>query len=499
LTNIRARLTRGSLWIASAKIVNNGLLAISTIVLARLLVPDDFGIVALAGSFIAIATAFTELSLGSALINVKDPDDDHYHTVWTLGLIRALLIAACICLAANTIAFSVGDMRLEPVLYVLSLSLAISGLASSRLALLERNLEFKQAFTLSLFSNTMAFLVSLSLALIWKNYWALVIGALAGQLGRIVASFMVAPYLPKFRWNRLPDLWRFSVWLSFSQIVSTLNYRSDQLIVGWHLGRTELGYYTVGGTLAQLPGREIVAPLTATLFPALSLLRDDPSRLRAGYVRAQTLVTAIALPMTALVAAFASPAVVLFMGDQWIGAIVVVQAVAAITAFETLGSLVAPLAMAKGHTQTLFQRDLAKLVIRLPLIIAGLVFGGFIGLLLGRSIAGLTGVLIDMHLIRRIADLSITQQFIINSRSIIATAVAVTAAIFLQYVFIAPPDFLAQLLRLFCLGFLSLIIFLASAWFLWHLSGYPEGPESEFKKPLNYALERSKQALFRSR
>jgi O-antigen/teichoic acid export membrane protein len=251
------------------------------------------------------------------------------------------------------------------------------------------------------------------------------------------------------------------------------------LIVGWHLGRAELGFYSVGGRLAQTPGREIVAPLTATLFPALSLLRDSPERLQAGYVRAQTVVTAVALPVTVLVAVFASPLVLLLMGPRWLGAVPVIQAVASITAFESLGSLVGPLAMAKGQTDVLFRRDVLKLALRLPLILTGVVFGGFLGLLAGRALAGILGVLLDMTLVRSIARLSLFRQFWVNRRSLAATMAMAGTATLLQSAYPLPDEYAQQLLRLAVLGIASIAAFAGTTGLLWWISGLHDGPERE--------------------
>lgn len=486
---IRERLARASFWLAAARLMSGVLSAAGTLILARLLVPADFGIVALAASFVAVASSLTELSLGSALINVAEPETDHLDTVWTLNLARAVILAASFCLAAHPLALLVGDPRLEPVLYVMSLGLALTGMTSPRLSLLERDLHFRQTFTLTFFSTLAGFAVSVALGLIFRSYWALVAGTLAGQAVRVAASFAVAPYLPRIGWRRARELWRFSAWLSLSQIASTLNYRADQLIVGWHLGRAELGFYTVGGQLAQLPGREVVAPLTASLFPALSIVRGDAERARSGYLRAQTLVTAAALPLTMLVALFAQPLVLLLMGPKWLGAVVVIQFVAAATAFETLGSLVGPLAMAHGQTRVLFRRDMLKLCLRLPLIVGGLLTNGFLGLLAGRSLAGVLGIFIDMALVRTITDLSLGAQLWANRRCLLATAVMALVAIGLQGLVPVPETTLGQALRLTALAGASLAMMLLTTLLLWRGAGFSEGPEREVMELTHSALK----------
>lgn len=476
---MRDRLAQASFWLASAKFLNNFLSAFSTIILAWILVPEDFGIVALASAFILVASSVTELSLGEALINVEKPEHAHLHTVWTLSILRSLLVSLVLSAAAHPVAVAAHDLRIEPVLYVLLAGLGISGFTSPRLAMLERNLQFKQAFALSLASNTVTFAVTIILALVFRNYWAIALGSVAGQIGKVIASYLIAPYGPRLSWSKAQELWRFSVWLSLSQIVSTLNYRADQLMVGWMLGRAELGYYTVGGRIAQTPGREVVAPLTATLYPALVMLRDDRDRLLRGYVRAQTLVTFIALPVTSLVALFAHPTIRFLLGEHWMGAVLVIQTVAASTAFETLGGIVTPLAMAQGQTDVLFRRDLLKLCLRLPMILVGLVLGGLTGLLIARSAAGLLSALIDILLVKSLIGLSLLRQLRHNMRCLTATAAMAVMAIVMQEIV---PDVASrglQFARLALLGTSSVAVFVLVAALLWRASRYDDGPEGE--------------------
>ena len=113
------------------------------------------------------------------------------------------------------------------------------------------------------------------------------------------------------------EFFSFSAWLTAGQIVNTLNWRFDYLLIGKMLGGTALGYYSVGSNLAMMPTREATAPLTQTIYPGFSSIRDDPARLAAAYQRVQALVAAIALPAGIGVAVIADPLVRLTLGEKW--------------------------------------------------------------------------------------------------------------------------------------------------------------------------------------
>jgi PST family polysaccharide transporter len=124
LHNIRDRILRGSVWISGGRIVVNILSAVSTIVLARLLMPSDFGLVALATSMLAMLQAFTELSLSQALIAIGEPTREHYDTAWTLNLARGVLVGLGFCVAAPVLARLYSEPRLEAVMLALAISAA---------------------------------------------------------------------------------------------------------------------------------------------------------------------------------------------------------------------------------------------------------------------------------------------------------------------------------------------------------------------------------------
>jgi O-antigen/teichoic acid export membrane protein len=475
LPNIRGKILRGSVWISGARLVANALSALSTIVLARLLLPSDFGLVALAMSMLAVLQAFTELSLSQALIHIKDPTRDHYNTAWTLSLIRGLLIGIGFAAAAPVLASLYAEPRLEPVMLALGVSAALAGIQNPTLIMLQKTLNFHQDAILGIAAALVNVSVSIGSALVLRSYWALIAGLLAGQVASTVLSYTIFPFRPAPRVKHFRELWQFSVWLSVSQIVNTLNYRFDHLVVGTFLGRAELGFYTVGGRLAVVPGQELVRPLTSTLFPAFTFAGADTERLKRAYQRVQRVVTAVALPTSVGSGLIADPFVRIALGPSWLGAIPIIQLVAFAFSLDTLGSLVVPLAMAKGETRSLFLRSSLKLAVRVPLILLGMAAGGLVGLLVGRAIAGFIGVVVDMTMVRRLAGLSVTAQLRANARCFLATGVMIVACVCF-YQSVGTVGLALQLAGTIAIGVVS---YLSATWACWQIAGRPEGPENE--------------------
>ncbi|RYG81647.1 MAG: lipopolysaccharide biosynthesis protein, partial [Alphaproteobacteria bacterium] len=346
--------------------------------------------------------------------------DDHFHTAWTLNACRGLALAALMGAAGHPLASLYNEPRLEWLIYALAFSVMIGGLTNPRIVLLSKQLVFWQDFLMSVSERLVAVIVSIGVALYFRSYWALVAGAVAGQFAAMLISYAILPFRPRIVWNRARELWSFSIWLTLGQAMNTINWRFDQLLIGHYLGRSVLGAYAVGDNLAQIPTREAIAPLTHTLFPAFSRIAEDKPRLAMGYQRAQALVTAIALPVGVGFGLLAEPLVLAMMGEKWRAAIPIIQALSAVFAFQTLGSLVQPLGMATGATRSLFQRDLLMFVLRLPVIIGAMLIWGLTGLIYARVVTGLTAAVVNMTLVRRLTGLTLTVQLLANLRSLSA-------------------------------------------------------------------------------
>ncbi|MBE7186523.1 MAG: oligosaccharide flippase family protein, partial [Methylobacterium mesophilicum] len=267
MSNVTQRLIKGSAWLSASRAIINLLNALNTIVLAWYLVPADFGLVAIGTTLITILNSVTELSLNQALIRHENLTHEHFSVVWTMGVLRGLALGGLFAVGAYPVSVYYGDPRLLNVMLVLSLSLLLSGLGNPRSVMMQRQLIFWQEFVLTVTQKLVGFLVTLLIAVVYKSYWALVLGMLSYQITNVVLSYSILPFVPKPTFKHLRELFGFSVWLSLGQIVNTLNWRFEYLVLGKLLGPTPLGHYTVGNTLSTLPTREATAPLTATIYP----------------------------------------------------------------------------------------------------------------------------------------------------------------------------------------------------------------------------------------
>ena len=471
-------MARGATWIAASRIIISLIGLANTLVLARLLVPDDFGLVAIALSVSAIVTSMTELSLAQAIVQHKKPTDSHYDTAFTLNVLRAACVGVILAIVGVPAATLYDDPRLIGVFFALAVSTLVVGAINPRLAKMSRELVFWQDFATRSADKLVGFLVALAVALIWQSYWALILGIITGQITSLILSYIIQPYRPKIDMSKWRDLMSFSIWVGLGQAVNTINWRFDQLILGYVLGNSALGHYSVGDRLAVLPTREATAPVAQAVFPGFAKLTADPERLKRAYQRAQSVLMLVALPIGVGLAVAAEPMVLLALGEQWRPSVVVIQFLASIFAVQTIASMVQPLSLGVGRSKILFHRSLINLCIRAPLTLIGLLTGGFIGLLIARSVAALISIGINLFLVQKILGLSVFRQVAINVRSLLGVAV-MAAAVYVVGLQFGDGDIGAQAIKAVAMIGTGILVYPASVLLLWLGAARPDGPEQE--------------------
>ncbi|MDW6026300.1 lipopolysaccharide biosynthesis protein [Mesorhizobium sp. BAC0120] len=492
---MKSRLAKSTFWITVTRAATNLLGLASTIVLARLLMPADFGLVAVATTILAIVSSVTELSLSNALIQHSNPTDEHFHTAWSLNMVRAVIISALLMAAAYPTALIYRDPRLIGIMIALGLTVILSGALNPKLVVFERSLDFRPILYRNVGSKAAGFVAAVGVAIVYRSYWALVVGSIVAQLATLLLSYTLKPFRPRVMWRHAGELWSFSIWLTLSQIVRTLNWRFDQLLVGWILGKASLGYYTVGNNLAYLPTTEATSPLTQTLFPAFSALKHDRARLRKAYSSAQALTSAIALPVAFGWALIADPTVRLIMGEKWLPAVIVVQIIACVAGIATLANSVQPLALAMGEPRKIFHRDTAFFLIRMPLIVIGMYEAGLLGMLWVRVVTASINTLVNMQLVSRLIGIPVWTQLLQNLRTIVATTTMVIVVLLVRPRVSSGTDMMGLLVEIAVLASVGALTYVVVTLLLWKAENYPDGPENEVlravQKLRSFAFARS--------
>ncbi|MPT47849.1 MAG: lipopolysaccharide biosynthesis protein [Sphingobium sp.] len=481
MKNLSSRIGKGSLWISLTRATVNLLGLVSTVVLARLLVPEDFGLVAVGLTLLAIVTAVTDVAMAQALIHHPDPTLEHMHTAWTLNVARGFLVGGVFAASGPLVVAIYDDPRMLGVMLTLGLGIILSGFANPRRVLLQRQLIFWQDFVLVASHKLVTVVASIIIAFIYHSYWALLLGTLIGQIAQVIVSYTVLPFVPRFSLKHGRQMWSFSMWLTLANILKTVNMRIDQLLIGKIFGPTQLGHFTMGENLAIMPSRETTQPLIGTLFPAFSQLRGDFPRLRRAYQRAQALITAVALPLGVGFALVAEPLVHMAMGEVWLPAVPIIQTLAVVFALQTLASIAYSLAMSFGKTELLFRREWQMLLIRLPILFVLMYFYGLVGVLIARATTIFVTIFFNMQIVKNLINISYWDQFSSNIRSLLGVLIMSGVVLSISPI-LHRIGLVGDLWKIVIYVVVGAIAYIATNFILWLLAGRPDGPEQDIMR-----------------
>jgi lipopolysaccharide exporter len=313
-------LARGSIWMIAMRWVIRGIGLVSTIVLARLLAPDDFGVVAMAMVAVAMLEVFTQSGSDLALLRAAEPTREHYDAAWTLEIIQAVVLAIVLFTTAPLVGGHFEDPRVTDVIRLLSLRALIGGFQNIGVVNFRRELRFGKEFQFGIVKKCATFVVTLVAAVALRNYWALVIGQVVGRAVEVGVSYVMSAYRPRLSLRRIGDLWGFSRWLILARFSRLLNRQFDRWVVGSIAGASAMGHYYVASDFASSPSDEVVLPMSRAAFPVYSRLRDDPEALVDAFRRVLSSMTAISFVMGLGMAAVAHDFVAVVLGVKWLEA-----------------------------------------------------------------------------------------------------------------------------------------------------------------------------------
>lgn len=476
--SLRLRVVRGAASLAGARIAVSILNTFSILVLARLLTPEDFGVVAISTVTLSIILSLTEMSVRPALVQCEDPSREHIDTVWTILLIRAALVFGFFAVAAWPMAQIYGSYRLISVLIVTGLTGAFMEFYNPLITVATRDMRFRPLITFQICQKLIALSIAIGLALIFRSFWAIIIGNALGAVLVTLASYVIMPYLPRFSLSKIKEIWHFSGWILLSQLFETLNWRFDQMAISLVVPRAQLGIYSIADNLAVIPTREVSGPMKDAMFPGLASLAKFPERLRTSYLKGQSTVAMVSAPAAIGLALVADPAVHVILGEKWMASAPFVQLIALSYALETFASLVRPLGMGMGQTRPLFLAQLAALLIKAPLILLGLFMGGMIGATIGRAVSGLMHCHINFMVVRKLLQVSIWQQLKVHGTTLAGLFAMSIAVISINRFLLleGSADPLAQLAILTSVGALT---YVCTIMLVWTAANRPDGPVPE--------------------
>jgi lipopolysaccharide exporter len=463
----------GAMWTVGTRWSIKALGFVNTVIMARMILPADYGIVAMAMLFVAMVHAMTDLGVGTALLRKGDVSRAEIDSAWSLKIIQGAVLALVLVAGAALAASYFKEPRVQAVLWVFAACMLVDGASNIGLTLAQKDLKFSVDFRVNVASKLAGVLATLLGGYLLRDYRALVLGIVANYLVVFVLSYALHPYRPRWNVSRIGDIWGVTRWLMLSSLGTFFLRRSDEIIAG-RVGTTEeFGEYHVGGDLGRMPVSELGPPMVRAFLPVLSSIQDDLKRINAAVLKTVAAANAFTMPIAAGVAAFSVPLTAVVLGPTWVQAAsyVAVYALAASAQFSV--SPLMTLLILRGHTRSLSAIVWMELAVFVLGVVTLLPTFHLVGLVWARLISSAFNACMTVFYTHRLCDLrtsAVLQALwrpLVGAAGLYALGQTVTAL----------PG-LASWQQLLLGGVSGLTLCASWAFLSWWIAGRPEGLES---------------------
>lgn len=486
---IGERAVTAAIWLVAVRLLAKSIDFVTLLILARLLTPADFGLVAIAMTLIFIVEAVLELPINQALVRQPRIDRVQLDTAFTIALLRGLVLAAFIAVTAYPFAYLYGDPRLVGLVLALSWAPALRGLISPQLAVYARKIDFRRDFAIDLVSKLVSLVGSVGAAWLTHSYWALVVGTVMTPLVMMLGSYVLAPYRPRLSLAEWPIFAGFVGWSTVTQMMGALSWQVDRLVLGRFATRRDLGIFTLANDLSYIPEQALIKPIMRPLMSAFVHIGDDPAAMRHAYERASIALLAIGGPVMLGLCLLADPIVRLMLGDRWLPAIPILQILPLSLILPLLSAPFWSLAMAAGRPRLVTWQIFIDLLIRSSLLAGGAITAGVEGVVLGRIVASVLSALWAAWCVRLLTGASVVRQFAAAWRPVLA-GLAMAGVVYLLRPLTAERAGVELALAVTAVTLTGAITYAAVLFGSWSLVGGPEGIESWCADQLRRRLRR---------
>ena len=318
--NLSQKVSRGALWVTVGTIVSRVLGLISSIILARLLLPSDYGIMAIAMATIAIAESLTQTGFGSALIQKQKRPEEFLNTAWTFELVKYLFLFLILFILAPIFAHFFNEPAASAVLRVISFGLIFRGLKNIGVVYFRKKLDFKKQFIFITVPSIIYVAVVIPLAFILKNVWALVWASIVREIVGCIISYIMHHYRPRldFGIKKAKELFNFGKWILGNSLIVMIRQQGITMFVGRLLGIPILGFYNRAEAFSTMVFTQVTGVVWQVGYPVYSQLQVDSIRLKRAYLLTLQLLTFIGIPMAGGLFVLSRDFTHLFLTDKWI-------------------------------------------------------------------------------------------------------------------------------------------------------------------------------------
>ena len=375
--DLRRRTARGSLFTFSAQAVRATVQLIAIAVLARMLAPEDFGLVAMVSVVIAVLMPLNGQTLGMSTIQRDQSNQNQVSSLFWINAALGLSLMLVLCLSAPLIAGFYNESRIVPIIYVLSAMLLIHALAVQSTALLQRQMRFETIATVDIIALILGLISAITAALLGYGLWALVLLQLTPLLVQLVIVFVVSGWIPTVprAFAGVGSMLRFGANYAAANFCWAFHDNVLPFLIGRSAGASVLGFYNRAYAIVSIPNSQVLPPLFNVLNASFSRMSGDQTQLKSVMLKTVLCTALVSSLLTTLTFVSADLLVLLFFGEGWDGAIVYVQVLAFLILVQPATGVLTSSVLAAGRSDLVFRSKLINVVLTIAAVCIALPYG----------------------------------------------------------------------------------------------------------------------------
>jgi O-antigen/teichoic acid export membrane protein len=484
----------GGSWLIGARAFDRLIGIISISILARLLRPADFGLVAIAGTVVSAIELFSAFGFDWALVRLKEPTVEDLNSAWTLRVLFGIFTFAVLALLGPLAATFYHQPALRAVLLAMGGTSFVGSLENIGTVFFRREFAFHKEFLIRSVSKVVGFCVTLAVAVQYRSYWALVVGVLSLRCVTVLASYLFHPFRPKPSLKNARQLFGFSSWLLFGNIIEYCREKFADLYLGRVFGTRATGLFAVAGEISIVPITEVASPINRAAYSKYAEDVRENRALGPSYISIASLIWMISLPMAAGTVAVAPEVIALLLGPQWHEAQPVLRWLAVGTAFTVMTSNTHYVYWALGHSRVVAGLSMVGAAVIVPVTIVCSHFAGYTGVAFAFALASALVVPINFAVLRRLAGIRFSDLWNRVWRIALgATVMGLT--LWLGFERVSFDSAKAASLILIAKIATGAATYLVVVWAAWVVSGKPVGPEHAAVEVVQGAARRFRDQL----
>ena len=475
-SSIKDKVIAGSVWMIFLKIFILGIGLISTIILARVLSPEDYGMVAIAMSMYFLLEMMAAFGFDTMLVQKTTLIKKDYDSAWTARFIIYSILAVLFALSAPYVKDFYNKEGVDTVVYALSIQMFLAGLENIAIVDFRRNFEFSKEFKLNVYVKLIGFCITIPLAFYLENYWALIIGSICLKIATVYLGYYFRPYIPSICFTEIKDIMNFSKWILLMNFTQYLRKQAPNLILGRYSSVEAVGVYSLSAELSRLSTQGLVAAMNRSVYSGYAKCSGDYSELFNSFLKVLGVQSLLILPIGFTVSALSEHIVMVILGDKWLAVIYPLSVMAISTAVVSISSSIQYVYFAINKPKMSFIIAATGLIIFLP---QAYVFGtndGVAGIALANIVTVFIMAIISFILISYFLSGSLLRIISQIIRPIFSSMVVfLLLSVYLEP--IVSQMTTSSFLALFFLAPSAVISYVVLVLTLWFLSGKPDSSE----------------------